>query len=138
MGIRAVVVCTCVLALAANILGADKTDQDKIQGKWKVESLVKGGKPQDEAKDMVLTFEGDKVKMMRGDQQHEMTFKLDPSKKPKWITVDIMGKPGEGIYSLEGDTLKVCHGEGDNAPRPTEFASKEGTNVVVITLKRAK
>jgi uncharacterized protein (TIGR03067 family) len=138
MWLRASLVCVCILGLAASASAADKTDQDKIQGKWKVESIVKGGKTTDEGKEMVLTFDGDKIKMTREGQEHLMGFKLDESKKPKWITVDIMGKPGEGIYSLEGDTLKVCHGEGDNPPRPTEFVSKEGSNVVILTLKRVK
>ena len=138
MWCRASLVCICIFGLTAIANGADKTDQDKILGKWKVESIVKGGKATEEGKEIILTFEADKIKLMRGDQQNEMGFKLDPSKKPKWITVDLMGKPAEGIYSLEGDTLKVCHGEGDNAPRPTEFESKEGSNVVVLTLKRLK
>jgi uncharacterized protein (TIGR03067 family) len=135
MLIRASLVCLCAFGLTTVVSAAD---QDKIQGKWKVESVVKNGKPQDEAKEMVLTFEGNKIKMTRDGQEREMGFKLDESKSPKWMTVDIMGKAGDGIYSLEGDTLKVCHGEGDNAPRPTEFVTKEGSNTVVLTLKRVK
>ena len=66
-----------------------------------------------------------------------MTFTLDSTKKPKAIDVDMDGTPGVGIYSLEGDTLKICHSEGKDA-RPTEFATKEGTKNSLLVLKRAK
>jgi uncharacterized protein (TIGR03067 family) len=67
-----------------------------------------------------------------------MEFKLDPTKKPKAIDVVLQDKKtGQGIYSLEGDTLKICHGESDD-PRPSEFESKEGSRNTVVVFKRVK
>jgi uncharacterized protein (TIGR03067 family) len=143
MRIRIAMVLVCGLALSAVAAADEKSDQDKLQGKWKMESGTHGGKPlPDEiVKGSTITIDGKTMKMTRTaegkDQTREMTFKLDPSKKPKTIDVDMDGKPGLGIYSLDGDTLKICHGDqGDE--RPTTFESKEGSNVTVVVLKRVK
>ena len=44
---------------------------------------------------------------------------------------------GLGIYKLEGDSLTVCM-DHDCLERPTESASKPGTNVILVVLKREK
>ena len=127
------------LAMSAYVAAEEKSDQDKIQGKWKIESGMRGGKAiPDERKNVTIEFTKDKMKGTEGEKQaFEMTYKLDPSKKPKAIDVDIMDKKGLGIYSLEGDTLKICHSE-VGEERPTEFESKEGSNVTLVVLKRVK
>src|SRR5207237_3598683 len=97
------------LTLSAYVAADEKSDQDKIQGKWKMESGVKGGTPiPDDKKNVTIEFAGNKMKALQDgkEQVFEMTFKLDPSKKPKAIDVDMDGKPGLGIYVLDGDTLK--------------------------------
>ena len=65
------------------------------------------------------------------------TVKLDPSKKPKtadWAVegTDIVAK---GIYEVDGDKLKHCYSLKD---RPTEFASKSGSEVTNAVTKRVK
>ena len=143
MSARTAAVLLFALALPIAAIAEEKSDQKKIQGKWKMESGQQGGKPLPEAmvKSGTLVVDGNKMKMtvsVEGQEKtHELTFKLDPSQKPRAIDVEINGKPGLGIYSLEGDTLKICHGE-DNDPRPTEFASKEGTKLALIVFKRVK
>src|SRR5262249_26079164 len=142
MSARLGIVVVFGLAFATNLPAEEKSDQDKIQGKWKIDSGTRGGQPIDESrKGTIVAFDGNKMTMtfMRDGQEQklEMTFKLDPSAKPRAIDVDINGKPGLGIYKLEGDTLTICHGEEGDA-RPTEFVSKEGSKIAVITLKRTK
>jgi len=143
MSARIAVVLLIALALPFATVAEEKSDQKKIQGKWKMESGLQGGKPLPEAmvKSATLVVDGNKMKMtvtVEGQEKtRELTFKLDPSQKPRAIDVEIEGKPGLGIYSLEGDTFKICHGE-DNDPRPTEFASKEGTKLALIVFKRVK
>ncbi len=133
----------CVLTLAANVGAEEKSDQKNIQGKWKIESALHGGKamPEEAKNSAILVIDGSKMKMTMTangkEQVIEMTFKLDSTKKPRAIDVDINGMPGLGIYSLEGDTLKICHGESGD-PRPTEFASTEGNKLALVVLKRVK
>ncbi len=45
------------------------------------------------------------------------------------------GKTRRAIYKLDGDTLTVCV-NGPDLERPTEFKSPEGTQVMLLTLKR--
>jgi uncharacterized protein (TIGR03067 family) len=124
--------------------GQDKAgtgDKDKMQGTWLADSGKKGGKdvPQDLFKGVKFVFAGDKLTMvMSKDMKMEWTFKIDPTKKPKEMDVKFEdGKTGTGIYELDGDTLKIAHGEiGD--PRPKDFVSKEGDNITVMVLKREK
>ena len=68
-----------------------------------------------------------------------------PTKGPKEIDITKQPKKGgspprilRGIYEIKGDTLKVCYFPIDNGKRPTEFVSKEGLNIGLIVLTRAK
>jgi uncharacterized protein (TIGR03067 family) len=84
-----------------------------------------------------MVFSGDTVTIPIKEARKQVPFKLDPSKKPKQIDLEIMeGQPNKGIYSLEGDTLKLCVSEDENEDRPTEFATKPGTKIVLIEMKK--
>ena len=68
------------------------------------------------------------------------TFKLDSSKKPKTIDLEIQsgndkGKKQPGIYELEGDTFKVCLAFPGESDRPKEVA-KADTKTVSFVFKR--
>jgi uncharacterized protein (TIGR03067 family) len=144
-----------VLFLAASLLlGADapkgddaKKEKEKLQGAWRAESAEQGGKVQADANEHLLVFEGDNFSIKRGDQVIiKGTFTLDPSKKPKAIDMKITegrreedkDKTVHGIYELEKDTLKWCTAEPGNKERPKEFATKEGTRLLFVTLKKEK
>lgn len=113
-------------------------DQEKIQGTWKAEKATLGGMdaPAQELEKMVLEFKGNKA-TPRDKQDNPADFTLDATKKPK--TMDLKTAKGEtmqGIYELDGDTLKVCLSrEGE---RPTKFESAEGSRTMVIVFKREK
>jgi RNA polymerase sigma factor (sigma-70 family) len=117
-------------------------DEEKIVGTWAYMSLVKGGQkaPEEEVKEGKLIFAADgklTAKLPQGEKGG--TYKLGPAKKPKAITITTEnGGTFLGIYKLERDTLTVCLGDENANDRPTEFASKEGTKVVLLVLKRAK
>jgi uncharacterized protein (TIGR03067 family) len=70
------------------------------------------------------------------------TYKLDTSKKPAEIDLTITngvfkGKTYPGIYQLDGGTLKLCRNQ-PGQKRPTEFASKKGSDTMFLVLKRVK
>jgi uncharacterized protein (TIGR03067 family) len=143
MRLRALCLVTVVGVLVSTSAGQDKAgagDKDKLKGTWSVTSGKKGGKdvPEDLFKDIKFVFTGDKLTMQGKGKNMEWTLTLDPTKKPKEMDVKFEdGKIGNGIYDLDGDTLKIAHGE-IGEPRPTEFVSEEGSNVTVMVLKRDK
>jgi RNA polymerase sigma factor (sigma-70 family) len=129
-------------------------DKDAIQGIWKVTGVEMGGKEAPDGDDGVKemktatwTITADKITVaMSKEGKHDASYKLDPTKKPKQIDFTPLdgppnekGKTGQGLYSLEGDVLKLCMPKGPDADeRPTELATKEGGKAFLITLKREK
>ena len=143
MRLRALCLVTVFGLLVSSSAGQDKGgagDKDKLQGTWVFASAQKGGKdmPQEMLNSVKFVFAGDKLTMMGKDMKMDWTFTIDPAKKPKEMDVKFPdGKTGMGIYDLEGDTLKIAHGEiGD--PRPKEFVSKEGITVMVLKREKAE
>ncbi len=140
MGLQLLFVAACGLLLAASetkekpLMG----DHEKIQGAWALQSGERHGKPlPDEViKHITLIFSADKLITKNKDRKTEAAFKLDPSKEPKEIDLDMDGNIGKGIYQLDGDTLKIAHGEVGDA-RPKEFP-KASSVLTVLVLKREK
>jgi len=126
---------------AAALRGQDaQKDLDKLQGAWAVTAMEWNGKPVplDSVKGTV-TFKGDLMVVDGlGPKPTEHRIKLDPSTKPKSLDATNEGKGKLGIYQLEGDEIKVCFPIGLRTERPTDFKSAEGSNLVVMTLKRSK
>jgi uncharacterized protein (TIGR03067 family) len=124
---------------------AAKKEYEKFTGTWKIESLVVEGTAgeAEQIKDVRLVLKGNRFTLKQGDvSTYGGTYVVDVSKKPK--TIDILFESGPekgnkalGIYELEGDTYKVCIALAGKQ-RPTEFASKPGSGLVLEVLKREK
>lgn len=127
-----------IVLIAAPVLAGDK---EKFQGKWKAEKAVRNGEeaPAEELAKMSIVFKDNVAIPHEGENaRDEAEFTLDEKKKPK--TIDIRPKQGnekliEGIYELDGDTLKICFAK---AGRPSKFESTAGSDVMFIVLKRVK
>jgi uncharacterized protein (TIGR03067 family) len=125
-----------LLAADAPKDGATKQDKEKIQGVWKVVSVEFGGKPDKDGEGDTWTFKGDECATKSTDGvKVPRTYKLDATKKPKSFELSGEVVNMAGIYSLEGDELKVCLGPSDKPP--SEFSSK-GEKHILIVLKREK
>jgi RNA polymerase sigma-70 factor (ECF subfamily) len=123
-------------------------DKDKIVGTWKVENFEEFGTTPDEQKKeamalMRLVFTVDKLsfKVPGQDDVAEFTYKLDLEKDPRRIELTPTKGPEAtktllGIYSLEGDNLKLCLSSKEGE-RPTEFKSEKETQTILVELKRA-
>jgi uncharacterized protein (TIGR03067 family) len=120
--------------------------QRKLQGSWTATQAERDGKAADDVVGNRLSFSGNRFRIQSKDGQllYAGTVRVDPSAKPAAIDFEhtegaVKGKAWKGIYTLDGDTLRVC----DNAPspdkaRPAVFEAKGGSGYVLITFKRAK
>ena len=137
--------CLFTLLTAGFLLGAAgaqddaKGDHEKIQGTWKVVSAEDSGRkaPDEAVKNIKWVITKDKITYKFGDKTTELSYKLDATKKPKWIDLTEGDRTTLGIYELEGDNLKICFPEGGKRERSTAFESKpDSVNDILIVLKR--
>lgn len=127
-----------------------------LQGEWGVTTLERAGKSASAAvlADATVRVDGDqftlsepkgaKKKVGQGVMQEFNTeayrIQLDPAKADKEIDLayaegDRAGQVRRAIYSLEGDTLKICIAPANEA-RPSQFeAGKQ--NMLLILTRRA-
>jgi RNA polymerase sigma factor (sigma-70 family) len=131
-----------------------KTDQEQLQGKWRLVKAERSGMTWVVAKNgelvcedttpkafpialdvpLVLSFSGDQLieefshEWRNSNFVEKSTFRLDTSKTPKWITTSIKGeKDVEGIYEFENGKLRICWNivyGKQKAGRPTGFTTK--------------
>lgn len=124
-----------------------KKELDKFQGTWTSVSYEIGGSKVegDDLKAVVssIVFKEGAFEWKAGESGSEKgSIKIDASKNPRHIDFVYESEGGTktvawvGIYSIEGDTFKLCvrPGMGD---RPKDFSTKEVT-YGVFTFKRAK
>jgi uncharacterized protein (TIGR03067 family) len=134
------------LLIAGNAVRAEekKDDAKKLEGTWAATAMEFGGQqaPADAVKDTKLTFAGDQLTFTSKGKDEKATFKVDTGKKP--FTIDITpsdgpdkGKTMKGIYTLDGDTLKIAFGVKEDE-RPTGFTNEKDKPIVVMTFKREK
>jgi uncharacterized protein (TIGR03067 family) len=87
-----------------------RADRDKIQGVWGATSAEVDGKTVPGDKKTSWEFKGDKLFMTEDANETAATFKLDPDKKLKELSIvlrDVEAPALKAYYDLEGDTLKV-------------------------------
>jgi uncharacterized protein (TIGR03067 family) len=119
-----------------------KPDLDRLQGDWQVVAVEQGGRvlPKDQFPVTRLKIRHDTIAHEGG--PHDLLivrFRLHPEQQPRAMDMESQGYHGDSyhaIYALEGDTLTICRP--DDATRPTELASRPGTNVLLYTAKRIR
>jgi RNA polymerase sigma factor (sigma-70 family) len=120
-----------------------KVDKENIQDTWIAVSAEADGQaaPAEAIKDVTVVITADKVVFNPKGENRVSTYKLDSTKTPKVIVLTPLDGPAKGeslraIYELKGDRLKLCLQNGKGDP-PTEFATKPGTHLRLLVLKRA-
>ena len=137
------------IGLAAAQDGDVKKEMGKLQGVWQVQTYEEGGaNPSPDfwrtvqfvIKDKQLTIKGNEA---LSEKASRILLVIDPATKPAVIDFKIeagtfKGTTLDGIYEVKGDDLKICL-RGDGArERPSEFATKSDSQLILFTLKRAK
>jgi uncharacterized protein (TIGR03067 family) len=132
----------CFAFAGDNKEDAVKKELKLLQGNWEMQSFETNGNhlPDEKVKAIKLTIKDNRYVVDLGEQKFELTFKIDPTKKPK--TIDLTMAKGEekavtlGIYEITGDTFKICRTLEAGRDRPTEFATKEGSGTGMSVYKR--
>ena len=116
---------------------APKTDLDRLQGAWRVVSIVQGGVKLVRPEETVFMVDDKRVCMQGADAEIFGGLYLDPTSDPKTYDLAASAQTIEGIYSLDGDTLRLRYDHGREAKRPTSFKTeKDKDNQILLTLKR--
>jgi RNA polymerase sigma factor (sigma-70 family) len=111
-----------------------KTDLDRLQGIWSVVSIEEGGKPAKLEK-VVFMVDGKRACWQTSESEMQGGLYLDPASKPKTYDFVMSERTMEGIYSLDGDTLRLCH-DVPEAKMPVGFTTAKGSHQVLLVLKR--
>jgi uncharacterized protein (TIGR03067 family) len=120
-------------------------DPAKLVGDWSYVSGEREGKkiPADALKKGYVEITKKEIKLKSPDAEFVLTYKLDTSKKPAQISLEIIkgpqgeGAKAEGIIAMKGEQLEICYpAMGGDAP--TEFATKNGDGLHFFVLKRKK
>lgn len=128
----------CALVVGQPQARAADPDVAALQGKWLVESFAYNGSPVEAMQGATREIKEEKYSLTpTGGDAINGTIKVDSTKKPKQIDLDVNGRTLKGIYEIQGEMLKLCYRlNGDE--RPTEFESKPDSGAVLVLHRRAK
>lgn len=120
----------------------DKFDAEKMVGTWTYVSVEKNGQKadNDSIKEGKVTIAKDKMTLEGSAGTFVLKYKLDTTKKPVTIDMEMtegggQGSTAKGIIAVQGDELKLCYSTSDAAPK--KFEAKEGSEHRLVILKRA-
>src|SRR5437773_8255635 len=117
----------------------------RFQGTWTVEGWEESGKALAAAdlKKRGVFFGGNIFVLRRDGKLYQAgAAQIDPGKSPRTINLSVKegeGKDGVmlGIYSLEGNTLKLCF-DPEGQTRPEDFKPEAKAGFTLITLRKPK
>jgi uncharacterized protein (TIGR03067 family) len=131
-----------VIVFVAGDDEALKKEKAAIQGIWKVTSAESAKGKDQNAEGATIEFDKDGKSFVfeHNGQSKKGTFKLNPAGKPKELDMTFTDDnlTIEGIYQLDKDKFKACVALEPGDGRPSEFATKEGKNFLLVELERKK
>jgi uncharacterized protein (TIGR03067 family) len=135
-------VVSAVLLAGGGDEAALKKEKAAFKGTWKIVKMENAKGEDDGFKGAEVTFdEAGNLELKKCGETKKAMYKLNPKAKPKEIdiTIDDDGaKTIKGIYEIGKDKLKLCLEPVPDSARPTEFAVKDNTALMIVTMERAK
>ena len=143
---------SCVLAVVTlALVGADAPARDAVEaglkefrGTWTPVSMEQDGKPLDpeRLRKVRLSIDGEKFTFQTADDSHEGLYKIDPTKDPKQLNIEVTRGAEQGkvylvIYKFEDGKMIQCMHK-DNERRPREFTGKAGSGNLYEVWRRLK
>ena len=118
--------------------------RNDLEGKWTCVSATVDGNalPSETTNLLQLVLTGERYKTLKGtDVLFDSSYTIQNSTQPKQINMvgtegDLKGKEAQGIYALEGDTLRICY-RMPGMDRPDAFTSGPGSKAYLVHWKRA-
>jgi uncharacterized protein (TIGR03067 family) len=114
-----------------------------LEGEWRFEALEIDGTavPAGMSDASRLLIDGDRFRTESPEATYEGVFTIDVEAEPATIDIEFVEGPeagnwSYGIYSLDGDDLRLCLGL-TGAPRPRRFATAPGSGHALERLKRS-
>jgi uncharacterized protein (TIGR03067 family) len=133
-----------LLAADAERDAAVKKGLEEFRGTWTPVSMEMDGKflSTQRLKNVRLTIDGEKFTFETGDDSHDGLYKLDPTKDPRELNIEVTRGDEKGkvylvIYTFEDGKMIQCM-HVDNLRRPTEFTGKAGSKNLYEVWRRVK
>jgi uncharacterized protein (TIGR03067 family) len=117
--------------------GPTKTDLDRLQGVGQSSrcNIGEGIEPA-KLEEIIFMVDGKRASLQNSDGGLEGGLYLDPASNPKTFDLAMSKKTIEGIYSLDGDTLRLCYDLAyPEVKRPASFTTEKDGQVLLV-LKR--
>lgn len=130
------------LLFSVSLVSTKPHEVGKLQGKWRVVTLVENGK-EDDPKDLQdlqerYLFVGARVFLKSESLLREMSYQVDDTKKPARIELivtkgPLKGLSYHGIYEVDGKVLRLAFSEKQHS-RPMTFVSTKDSHVSSMVL----
>jgi uncharacterized protein (TIGR03067 family) len=144
MFLKPFVMLTLVLSFASAATSGDAKDIDTLDGTWLPLTAELGGEvfPDEVRKTIKLVVKDGKYTVAVGKHVDQGTVKLNPGAKPKEMNITGTEGPNKGrtilaIYERDGDTVRICY-DLSGRRHPTEFKTRKGSQLFLVTYKREK
>jgi len=106
-----------------------------LEGRWQMIDFERDGK-KGPLSGVVIKGNKFTIEMPDG-KRRTSTFRIDPTKRPKWFDDAPEGsKPWPGIYERNDDVLKICFDSSGVLKRPSEFKTSPASGLALFVLKR--